>query len=107
MRLSIELILKSTWRIAAARLRRNEPPWLLGSAAAGLSYASKAKSVPAFKRMGFVCEAVKGPDALRDGCLRAVTLGLAKLDPAVESPRISKRWRLRLPKAWEKLIRDG
>ncbi len=54
-----------------------------------LSYASKAKSVPAFKRMGFVCEAINGPEALRDSCLRAVKLGLAKLDPAIESPRIS------------------
>ena len=72
-----------------------------------LSYATKAGSIPGFKRMGFVCEAINGPAELRDGCQRTVTLGLAKLEPSIESPRVSKRWQLRLPRAWEKLIRDG
>ena len=70
-------------------------------------YATKADYAPAFKRMGFVCEVVGGPARLRDECLRHVTLGLANLDSAIVSPRVSKRWQLRLPRAWEKVLSDG
>jgi predicted transcriptional regulator of viral defense system len=71
-----------------------------------LDYARRQKVPAAMKRLGFLCEAAHGPDALIEGCLSGVTLGLATLDPSIPSPRISKRWQLRLPAAWERLLRD-
>jgi len=67
-------------------------------------YATRTRYAPAVKRLGFICEALGGPDELRDACLRGVTLGLAKLDPVIASPRVSRRWQLRLPNAWEKML---
>jgi hypothetical protein len=57
--------------------------------------------------MGFLTEAFGGPQGLRDACAARVTLGLAKLDPAIESPRVSKRWQLRLPKALDRMLASG
>jgi predicted transcriptional regulator of viral defense system len=72
-----------------------------------MRYASETTATSALKRLGFLCEALGGPTELRDACLRGVTIGLAKLDPVMPSPRVSKRWQLRLPNAWERLFADG
>ncbi|MGB6451214.1 MAG: type IV toxin-antitoxin system AbiEi family antitoxin domain-containing protein [Steroidobacteraceae bacterium] len=72
-----------------------------------IEYLEQAKSAPAFKRLGFLCEVLQGPRALSEACLRGVTVGLAKLDPAMASPRVSKRWQLRLPHAWERILANG
>jgi predicted transcriptional regulator of viral defense system len=71
-----------------------------------LTYATRMQVPTAFKRLGFLCEVVKGPTALIEGCRDRVTLGLAALDPVIPSPRVSKRWQLRLPAAWDRLLSD-
>ena len=71
-----------------------------------LAYANRAGSATAFKRLGFLCEVIGGHPTVVARCLQGVTLGLATLDPTIPSPRISKRWQLRLPKAWEKLLQN-
>lgn len=72
-----------------------------------LDYATRLGRAVTFKRMGFLTEALGGPQSLRDACAARVTLGLAKLDPAIESPRVSKRWQLRLPKALDRMLTSG
>lgn len=72
-----------------------------------LQYAREMTATSAFKRLGFLCEVLGGPTELRDACLREVTVGLAKLDPVMPSPRVSKRWQLRLPNAWQRIFVDG
>lgn len=72
-----------------------------------IEYLKQARSGPAFKRLGFLCEVLQGPPVLTEACRRGVTLGLAKLDPAIPSPRVSKRWQLRLPNNWERSLSDG
>jgi len=69
-----------------------------------LAYIARIGAPTAFKRLGFLCETIGGPQILIDACRAGVTLGLATLDPAIVSPRISKQWQPRLPKTWEKLL---
>lgn len=54
-----------------------------------------------FKRMGFLAERADfaSPRWL-ETCRAALTEGLAKLDPALECPRVVTRWRLRIPESW-------
>jgi len=72
-----------------------------------LDYAGRLKGAATFKRMGFVTERIGGPVELRDACLSRVTLGLANLDSAIKSPRVSKRWQLRIPDALDRLLANG
>lgn len=72
-----------------------------------LDYMGRLQSASAFKRMGFITEFLRGPVELREACLSHVTLGLAKLDTSIESPRVNKRWQLRLPGALERLLPNG
>lgn len=72
-----------------------------------LDYAARLGRAVTFKRMGFLTEALDGPQGLRNACAAHVTLGLAKLDPAIESPRVSKRWQLRLPKTLDRMLANG
>lgn len=72
-----------------------------------LDYATQFGRAVTFKRMGFIAEALGGPQDLQDACADRVTLGLAKLDSAIESPRVSKRWQLRLPKALDRVLTSG
>jgi predicted transcriptional regulator of viral defense system len=71
-----------------------------------LEYARRLAHPTAFKRLGFLCEAANGPIEVIEECRRLVTAGLAALDPSLDSPRISKRWQLRLPAAWERVLSD-
>jgi predicted transcriptional regulator of viral defense system len=71
-----------------------------------LTYAKRLGSPVALKRLGFLNEAATGPSVLTEECLRSVTLGLATLDSRFPSPRVSKRWQLRLPANWERLLHD-
>lgn len=72
-----------------------------------LDYAAQLGNATTFKRMGFITEALGGPGDLRDVCAAHVTLGLANLDSAIDSPRVSKRWQLRLPKALDRVLTHG
>ncbi len=71
-----------------------------------LEYARQLALPTAFKRLGFLCEAAHGPIEVIEECRRSVTAGLAALDPALNSPKISKRWQLRLPAGWERVLSD-
>ena len=71
-----------------------------------LEYARRLALPTAFKRLGFLCEVARGPPGVVEECKRAVTLGLAALDPALSCSKISKRWQLRLPAAWQRLLSD-
>lgn len=71
-----------------------------------LDYARRLGVPAASKRLGFLTEVAKGPQKLLAACASTVTLGLAALDPALPSARVSKRWQLRLPASWERLLKD-
>jgi predicted transcriptional regulator of viral defense system len=71
-----------------------------------LNYGRRLNVATAFKRLGLLCEVAKGPAKLIEGCRGAISVGLAALDPALRSPKVSKRWQLRLPAAWERLLKD-
>lgn len=71
-----------------------------------LSYGKRLNVATAFKRLGFLCEVAGGPAGLIEGCRGAISDGLAELDPSLRSPKVSKRWQLRLPAAWQKLLKD-
>lgn len=53
-----------------------------------------------FKRLGFLAERVGAPHTLVNACLERMTQGTARLDPAVVSPRLVRRWRLWIPESW-------
>lgn len=65
-----------------------------------VEYASRLGNGAVFKRLGFLAERLGGPPSLIEACAARLTSGNAKLDPALASPRVSRRWRLRLPGAW-------
>ena len=71
-----------------------------------LLYTRQLQVPTAFKRLGFLCETTQGPPKIIEECAKAVKVGLAALDPAMDCPKVSKRWQLRLPASWEKLLRD-
>jgi len=71
-----------------------------------LDHGKRLDIPTALKRLGFLCEVAHGPSNLIEECRRAVTLGLAALDPSMRSPKVSKRWQLRLPAAWQRLLGD-
>lgn len=53
-----------------------------------------------FKRLGFLTECLGGPEELIAACRQRLTTGNSRLDPAVASPRLVKRWRLWIPFSW-------
>jgi len=66
-----------------------------------IDYARRLENGAVFKRLGFLGEAAGAPPALAEACLRHLTKGNAKLDPAQVSPRLLRRWRLWLPANWK------
>jgi predicted transcriptional regulator of viral defense system len=71
-----------------------------------ISYGDRLGNGAVFKRLGFLLEAFDGPTEIIEACAARLTKGYANLDPAVSSPRISRRWRLRLPERWAPAPRD-
>jgi predicted transcriptional regulator of viral defense system len=53
-----------------------------------------------FKRLGFLAERRSGPEELIAACRERITTGNSRLDPAVASRRLVKRWRLWTPSSW-------
>ena len=53
-----------------------------------------------FKRLGFLAERHPRSDVLTDAAKLRLTKGFAKLDPALDCPRLITRWRLRIPGIW-------
>lgn len=65
-----------------------------------ISYADRIGNGALFKRLGFLAERAGGPPELLAACSERLTQGVVKLDPALPSPRVVRRWRLRLPEIW-------
>jgi predicted transcriptional regulator of viral defense system len=66
-----------------------------------IKYADQLGVGAVFKRLGFLLERSSGDFApILQQCSARLTKGLAKLDPALQSPRVVSRWRLRVPESW-------
>ena len=77
----------------------------LGSRAADrellIHYAERFKNGAVFKRLGFFAETHLNDGRLADACRERLTQGYARLDPAVNSPRLITAWRLWVPECWK------
>ncbi len=72
-----------------------------------VGYAEQLGAGAVFKRLGFLLERTGGDFApIIEKCQSRLTEGLAKLDPALASPRVVTRWRLRVPARWLQRRRD-
>ena len=67
-----------------------------------LSYASRLGNGAVFKRLGYLAERHPDGAELVEPCRERLTTGHAKLDPALEAPRLITRWKLRVPDTWVK-----
>lgn len=65
-----------------------------------VEYAGHLGNGALFKRLGFLADRSGNSPWLVEACAERLTQGYAKLDPAMSCPRVSRRWRLRLPDAW-------
>lgn len=65
-----------------------------------IRYADRLGNGAVFKRLGFLAERDGAQPELLDSCRRRLTAGNARLDPALECPRLITRWRLRAPEGW-------
>jgi predicted transcriptional regulator of viral defense system len=66
-----------------------------------IDYGDKLGNGAVFKRMGFLAEQLNTPPTLISACQERLTSGNAKLDPALESPRLVRRWHLWVPDLWK------
>ena len=66
-------------------------------------YASRIGNGAVFKRLGFLVDRFALDPMLAEACRAKISAGLAKLDPGIESPRVSTKWHLRIPDSWAKL----
>lgn len=66
-----------------------------------VSYADRLGNGAVFKRLGFLAEPIAPGSPLLEACRQRLTEGTVKLDPALPSPRLVRKWRLRLPNAWK------
>ena len=65
-----------------------------------VEYAERLGNGAVFKRLGFLAEREPGGAPLAELCRQHLTKGNARLDSALESPRLITRWRLWVPAAW-------
>lgn len=65
-------------------------------------YALKLGNGAVFKRLGFLVDRFSLDPILAEACQARISAGLAKLDPSIESPRVSTKWRLWIPDSWAK-----
>lgn len=79
--------------------RKDSDPHML------IQYADRIGNGAVFKRLGFLAERHRGGDLLTDAAKLRLTQGYAKLDPALDCPRLITRWRLRVPEAWAEKAR--
>jgi predicted transcriptional regulator of viral defense system len=66
-----------------------------------IAYADRLGNGAVFKRLGFLAERSDAPTELVAACATRLTQGNAKLDPALPSPRLLRRWRLWVPDRWK------
>jgi len=65
-----------------------------------IEYAKRSRNGAIFKRLGFLVERLDDQSDLANECKKRLTTGNAKLDPALQCPRLVTRWRLRIPESW-------
>lgn len=66
-----------------------------------VSYADRLGNGAVFKRLGFLAEQIAPGSPVLEACRQRLTEGNVKLDPALPSPRLVRKWRLWLPNAWK------
>jgi predicted transcriptional regulator of viral defense system len=66
-----------------------------------VAYAERLGNGAIFKRLGFLVEHDTSAQGLVDACKAHLTKGHAKLDPALDCPRLISRWHLRVPDFWK------
>jgi predicted transcriptional regulator of viral defense system len=67
-----------------------------------IEYADQLGNGAVFKRLGFLAERHPEGGKIAALCLPKLTTGNAKLDPALDCPRLIAKWRLRIPQIWAK-----
>lgn len=67
-----------------------------------IEYAERLNNRAVFKRLGFLVDRHTAGTKLATLCHARISAGLAKLDPALSSPRINSKWKLRIPDIWAK-----
>lgn len=65
-----------------------------------LDYAEELDNGAVFKRLGYLLERQESAAWLVKECRARLTKGNAKLDPALDCPRLVTRWRLQIPEHW-------
>lgn len=65
-----------------------------------LQYAQRLDNGAVIKRLGFLLEWLQVDGDLARNCLKLLTTGLVKLDPALPANRVITRWRLWVPERW-------
>ncbi len=65
-----------------------------------VDYADRIGNGAIFKRLGFLAERHPNGGLLVEAAKHRLTQGHAKLDPALDCPRLITRWRLRVPDSW-------
>lgn len=65
-----------------------------------IAYADRLGNGAVFKRLGFLAERHPLGAGLASECRSRLTKGYAKLDPALNCPRVVTRWKLRVPGDW-------
>ena len=65
-----------------------------------LDYAARLGNGAIFKRLGYLAERDPAGSALVTPCRERLTMGYARLDSALETPRLITRWRLWVPESW-------
>jgi len=71
-----------------------------------IDYAEQLGNGAVFKRLGFLAEREAGNDNWIAAAKLGLTKGYAKLDPALDCPRLVTRWRLRVPEIWAEKERE-
>lgn len=71
-----------------------------------VNYALRIGNGAVFKRLGFLAERAGAPEALIAACAERLTMGNAKLDPALPCTRLIRRWRLWVPASWKERTAD-
>jgi predicted transcriptional regulator of viral defense system len=66
-----------------------------------INYSEQFENGAVFKRLGFLAETQLNDGRLADACRERLTQGYARLDPAVNSPRLITAWRLWVPERWK------
>lgn len=71
-----------------------------------IDYAGRLGNGAVFKRLGFLMERAGVAEALVKTCKENLTMGNAKLDPALQCPRLIRGWRLWVPERWKQESAD-